>query len=247
MHARPALELGTDNLWTLGAVGQARGGHADGHRLPRLLGDQGCDRPASDDRIHGSVHIAANPLFAADGQVYNHGGREPLGRVTGADAVLRLQIVQLLRKAETEPTYPVVPACRRIIGLLRYGVAAFEAHVVRGALLKTELHRVVPGIRALQHQALEIAGELRVLIQQICQGQGRLAVVGINFIEARVGRGRYARGIEHVVKRIANLGLKKIADAAIRLAGRVGGSDSGRNLAHQGRGDESPIVGARPG
>src|SRR5579863_2096916 len=89
---------------------------------------------------------------------------------------------------------------------------------MRGALLEPNLQRVVPGIRGLEHQALEVARELRVLIQQSPQGKGRTAVVRIRFVEARFGRGRCAPGIELGVERVAYSGLKKVAHAAIVIA-----------------------------
>ena len=75
MHAGPGLKLGAHNLGALGAVRQAGVGHAEGHRLSRLLGDDRRQRPASHNGVDRSVHIAANPLLAANGQIHDHGGR----------------------------------------------------------------------------------------------------------------------------------------------------------------------------
>ena len=83
---------------------------------------------------------------------------------------------------------------------------------------------VVPGTRFLHHQPFKVAVELRVLVQQSPQGQRRLAVVRIWFVEAGMGSGRRARSIEHGIKRVAHLRLKKVAYAAIRQSksGSVG-------------------------
>src|ERR1700683_5446356 len=147
-----------------GAVSGARVRHAEGHRLSRLLGEQGRDRPASDHSVDGAVHIPPKPLLAANGQVHHYGARETLRRIAGSDTVFQIQSVQLLRNALAERPHPVVPARRGFVGCLRYRVAAREANVMRSALVEPNLESVVPGIRGLQHQALEVARELRVLI-----------------------------------------------------------------------------------
>ena len=247
VHAGPSLKLGAHDLGALGAVRQTGVGHAEGHGLSRLLGDYGRERPASHHCVDRAVHIAANPLLAPNGQVHDHGRREPLWRVVAANAVFRVQAIELLRNAGPERTDPVVPARRGIICRLRYCVASLKTDVVRRALLEANLHGVVPGTGFLQHQPFKVAGELRVLVQKISQGQRRLAVVRIWFVEARMGSGRRARGIEHGIKRVAHLRLEKVAYAAICQASSVRRSDSSRNLGQQCRRDVIAVVGAGPG
>src|ERR1700678_1528384 len=186
IYAYPGLELGTYNVRTLAAVREPGIGHRHRHGLARLFRDQGRDRPASDDCVENTVHVAADPLLAADGQVNDNRHCQALRRVTGADAVLQIEAVQLLHRAIGKRPDPIVPACRRIVGPLRYRVTAIETDVVRRALLEPNLQCVVPGTGFLEHETFKVSGKLRVGVDQISEREGGLAIVRIRLIEAWV-------------------------------------------------------------
>src|SRR5208337_2651535 len=106
--------------------------------LSRRERKQRIHRPAPDKAVQYTVHVSSQPTFAAKWQLVYRRQRETLGRIVGADRVLRLQVVNILRSslARAAEIDPVIRAIGGRIGRLRPGVAPLEAQPVGGALLK---------------------------------------------------------------------------------------------------------------
>jgi hypothetical protein len=86
-----------NHVWALIAVIQRGLRHANVDRLARLLGENCRQSPASYHAIEKSVHIATNPAAASDGEIADDGKCQAVSGIIGADGVLCLQVVQLLR------------------------------------------------------------------------------------------------------------------------------------------------------
>src|ERR1700742_355344 len=93
-------DLRADHVGALIAVFETGLGHADGERLAALEGKDGGDGPAADDAVEDTVHVAANPPIAADGNVDDRREDEAVRGVVGADGVLKIEAIELLRIAK---------------------------------------------------------------------------------------------------------------------------------------------------
>src|SRR6185312_11735139 len=93
----------------------------------------------------------------------------------------------------------------------RNRVTALEADVMSGALLESNLHRVVPGVRDQSRKPFEVTVELRVGTKQIRQRKGGVAVLRIGFVENRGTRVICAScSAEQRTKRVRNRSGKRI-------------------------------------
>ena len=198
--------------------------HTDGERLAALECDDRRDGPTADDAVHEAIHVAADPAIAADRNVDDRSKDKAVRRIVGADGVLEIEAIELLRIAEVEAADEGVEADRRIVGRFRKRVVPFEADVVVGALLKANLKRVIPGVGTKVREALEGAVELRIRTQQVDERDSRQIVGRGGLVEdcgraLEIGQERIGDRAEEIVADVVAGGIvRRIHCADTRLA-----------------------------
>jgi hypothetical protein len=142
----------------------------------------------------------ADPAIATDRNVNDGSEDEAVRRIVGADGVLEIEAIELLRIAEVEAADERVEADRGVVRRFRKRVVPFEADVVVGALLKANLERVIPGIGAEVREALERTVELWKRTEQVDERYGRQIVGRCGLVED--------------CRRPLEIGLERVGDRA---------------------------------
>ena len=101
--------------------------HRDGERLAALEREDRGDGPTADDAVHEAIHVAADPAIAADRNVNDGGEDEAVRRVVGADGVLEIEAIELLRIAEVEAADERIEADGGIVGRFREACSSLRS------------------------------------------------------------------------------------------------------------------------
>src|SRR5579859_6092058 len=205
MVAEAGRKLRANEVRALVAVGEKRriSVHDDRNGRTSLERENRGRGPAADNGVQDTVHVAANPAIAANGNIDDGGEDHAVRCIVGADGTLGFQIVVNLRDAGAEACGDKrVGAGGGIVDGFGESVIALKADVVALALLKADLHGMINCAGAEQREAAESADELRKWAQKIDERNLGIVVNRRRVVEDMVGISDIKKRLKRIVRRV---------------------------------------------